>query len=404
MWWPGFRGEAPRRLAMNLPLSVAEHTVASLFAERGPARPWTYRILLAGVLGALAALPLVKLDVAVRTPGIVRSAAERTELRSAAAGLVESVLAGENDRVEAGQSLLVLASRDVAERLARNRALQAEHAGRAADFRRLAALAAGMADPCSAPWNAPALHQEWLAHIAQLRALRLSEDKAAADESRIVALTGRGIATQQEADNAHYEAARWRADVQLAREQAQARWQARGEDEDRMLAGLISEQQRIEEERERLTLRAPATGVLLGFTGRNPGSFVGAGEVLGIVSPEDGLVVETAVTAHDIGYVRIDQSVRLQLDGYPGTAWRTFEGVVARIGGDSLPADRSGAPVFQVLIRPLRTSLSLPNGARAELRKGLTLSARFVVARRSLLHLLYDEAGAWLNPQDRRTG
>lgn len=389
---------------MHLPLSVAEHTVASLFAEQGPWRPWIYRILLVGFFGTLAGLPWVKVDVAVRTPGIIRSVAERTELRSAAAGLVESVLAGENDRVEVGQPLLVLVSRDVAERLARNRTLQAEHAGRAADFRRLASLAAGTPDVGSAPWHAPALQQEWLAHLAQLQALRLAEDKAVADQARIVALTERGIATQQEADNARYEVGRRRSDLQLAREQAHARWQARVEDEDRILAGLVSERERFEEERERLTLRAPATGVLLGFVGRNPGSFVGAGEVLGIVSPEDSLVVETAVASHDIGYVRLDQPVRLLLDGHPHASWRTLEGVVARIGGDSLPADRTGAPVFQVLIRPLRTSLSLPDGARAELRKGVTLSARFVVTRRSLLELLYDEAGAWLNPQDRRTG
>jgi hypothetical protein len=39
---------------------------------------------------------------------------------------------------------------------------------------------------------------------------------------------------------------------------------------------------------------------------------------------------------------------------------------------------------------------------RGDLKKGLTLTARYVVARRSLLQILHDDASAWLNPQDSR--
>ncbi|MFP5250088.1 MAG: secretion protein HlyD, partial [Acidobacteriota bacterium] len=63
--------------------------------------------------------------------------------------------------------------------------------------------------------------------------------------------------------------------------------------------------------------------------------------------------------------------------------------------GDGNP----GASAFEVVVHPRATALHLPGGARGELRKGLTLSARFLVARRSVFQLLYDDANAWLNPQ-----
>jgi membrane fusion protein, peptide pheromone/bacteriocin exporter len=53
-----------------------------------------------------------------------------------------------------------------------------------------------------------------------------------------------------------------------------------------------------------------------------------------------------------------------------------------------------------VLIRPAAAHLVLPNGVRGELKQGLTLTARYVVARRSLLQILYEDASAWLNPQE----
>ena len=71
-----------------------------------------------------------------------------------------------------------------------------------------------------------------------------------------------------------------------------------------------------------------------------------------------------------------------------------------------LAADSSGTnganstSGFKVTLQPAATTLYLPNGTAGPLRKGMTLSARFVVARRSLLQILYEDVSAWLNPQE----
>lgn len=390
---------------MIIPAMLSADTVEGLAAEQGPEQPWIYRLLLVGAALALATLPFIEVDVAVRAPGIIRAATERIELRSALSGRCEQVLVRDNEPVKAGQPLLVLSSADVDERLARNRALQRELATRISDLRQATGLAMGSAPArgtVQPDWQTAVCAEEWNGYEAQLAAYRLAEAKAGNEQSRYAALAGKGIATQQEWESARYEADRLRAETRLFQAQALARWQTRLEETSTALVGLASEEQRMEEEQRLGTVRAPADGVLIGFAGWSAGAFVSAGQVLGSISPDDALVVETQVSSRDAGLICVGQTVRLQVDAYPSTWWGALGGQVTTIGGDCMISNRADPPGFKVLVRPAATALALPSGARAELKKGLTVSTRFVVARRSVLQLLYDEAGTWFNPQDRR--
>ncbi len=387
---------------MFAPASLAEHTVESLYAEHGREQPWTYRLLLAGVIGALASLPFIQVDVSVRAPGMVRPATERTELRLAVSGRIEQVLVRDNESVEAGQTLVVIASTDLDERLARNRALQAERRDLWADLSDLVATP-DSAERKADRFRTAALRQEYNQYRVQMVASERAVARALIELDRITLLAAQGIITQQELDNARYEWERQQSDARLAQEQALSRWQTRLREESTALADLASEAQRLNEERIHYTVRAPASGVLLGFSGWNSGAYVAAGQVVGMISPDANLVVETQVASRDIGLVQPGQRVRLQVDAYPYTEWGMIDGVVSTISGDWTVGNSDGsAPGFKVMVQPKTLRLHLSSGSHADLKKGLTLSARFLVARRSLLQLLYDDASAWLNPNDQR--
>ncbi len=387
-----------------LPAELAGHTVESLYAMHGPQRPWTYWLVLAGVIGALVSLPLIKVDISVRALGMVRPATGRAELRPAVAAQISRVLVKDNDQVKAGQPLLILSSGDLDERRARNQALQAERSALIADLTQITTQVGGGRSSGAIDFQTPALRQELAQYLAQLDSYRLAETKVRNELARYTILAGKGIATQQELDNARYEAERLQAETRLLKEQTLSRWQSRLREERTAFAGLVSDEQRLDEEMRHYSVRAPADGVLIGFTGWSAGGFVAAGQALGAVSPDDMLLVETQVSPRDIGLVRVGQAARLQIDAYPYTQWGTLEGVVTAIGGDL--ADGSSAtrsvPSFKVTIRASADHLTLPNGVRGELKKGLTLSARFLVARRSVFQLLYDDVSAWLNPQGQR--
>jgi HlyD family secretion protein len=57
-----------------------------------------------------------------------------------------------------------------------------------------------------------------------------------------------------------------------------------------------------------------------------------------------------------------------------------------------------GQPLFRVHCSRDPTYVELENGFRGDFKKGMTLQARFIIARRSLFQLLYDKAEDWLNP------
>jgi HlyD family secretion protein len=73
---------------------------------------------------------------------------------------------------------------------------------------------------------------------------------------------------------------------------------------------------------------------------------------------------------------------------------------VAAIGDDYLRVD--GRPVFKVRCTLVRPELVGPDGARARVRKGMTVRARFPVARRSLLAWLRGALHERLDPRQPR--
>lgn len=386
-------------------------------------------MILAGMIAALGSLPLVKVDISVRAAGLVRPVTERVEVRPAVSGHIAQVLSRDNERVQLGQPLLVIRSRDLEERLARNHALQAEHADLVGDLHLLTTEPVmvmgnpsgdtvkkdGIAGPLFAssllhggsvvkPFlRTAALKQEQAQLFAQQESYRLAENKAGNELTRYTILEAKGIATRQELENASYEVQRLQAESRLLLEQTLARWQARLRDELMAQASLVSEAERLREEQTLYTIRAPADGQLVGFNGWSAGGFISAGQSLGVVSPNDALMVEVQVSSRDAGLVHVGQMARLQIDAFPYTQWGTLDGVVTAISGDLMAGGNATTPTFKVTVRPMATFVLLPNGLRGDLKKGLTLSARFFVNRRSLFQLLHDEASAWLDPHGNPT-
>lgn len=421
-----------------LPAALAPDLVESLYAEHGPARPWTYWLILLGVVGALAALPLVEVDVTVRAPGLVRPATERAELKTAVGGRITQVLARDNDRVAAGQPLVVCATADLDERLGRNRVLQGERADVLHDLHTLstatdpgvavasgepvgvavdatsatagAEVAAGLPSVGRPDLRTSALGQEFAEFRAQVEANRLAEAKGRAELARAGALAAKGIATQRELEDARYAVERTLAEGRLLVEQARTGWQARQREEATALAALRSEERRLVEERGFAVVRAPVAGTVQGLLGLAAGGYLAPGQPLGTVSPDDRLLIETLVSPRDIGLVRVGQPVNVQVDAFPYTQWGLLRGEVVAISGDlsgggngAASGAEGGAPsFFKVTVAPQATTLHLPNGVAGGLRKGLTLTARFRVARRTLLQLLYEDVSNWLDPQAQR--
>ncbi len=159
-------------------------------------QPWTYRLLLLGVIGALGSLPLIKVDVSVRAPAWcgprpnALSCAWRFPAGSSACWRATT------SRWRRGQALVVLASTDLDERLARNRALQAERRETIEDLTRLVAPPSGSVEQ-EENFRTSTLRQEYSQHQVQLAASRLAETRARNECARVSLLAAKGIVTHR---------------------------------------------------------------------------------------------------------------------------------------------------------------------------------------------------------------
>lgn len=392
-----------------LPVALAPHTVESLHALHAARRPWLYWVTLVGAMGGLASLPLLEVEVSASAPGIVRPATERVELRLPLSGRIARVLTQDNERVALNQPLLELATPDLDERLARNAALQAEKraamelletlsTARLSELNMLPLPDVGRAVESFA--GVRALLQEAAQLHVQIEASRVAEAKARTELGRATALAEKGIATQRELDDARYALERVQAEARLTIEQVRTRWHGRREEEGMALDNLISEAKRLEAERALAIVRAPVAGTVQGLVGVSAGAFVNAAQTIASISPDDRLRVETLVSARDIGLVRVGQPVRLQVDAFPYTQWGLMDGRVVEVAADATATSSGSPPAFKVTIEPARPHLALANGAMGALGKGMTVSARFITARRTLLQILYQDASEWLDPQN----
>ena len=114
------------------------------------------------------------------------------------------------------------------------------------------------------------------------------------------------------------------------------------------------------------------------------------------ISPDTTLIAEVYVPPNDIGLLKANMSVRLQIDAYDHNQWGTASGKVESISTDMILSENT--PVFKVRCLIDQTFLELPNGFRGDIKKGMTFQARFIINRRSLFQLLYDNMDDWLNP------
>ncbi len=274
----------------------------------GRPRSWIYWLSLLGIGAALGALPLIPVEITVRSSGIVRPATERTELRAAVGGQVARVLARDNERVVAGQPLLELTAIDTEERLARNRALQREKGDLVSDLTELTAMLGRAGRTTMVPEEIPAanvkfhsrvLTRDYAHFLAQAEVSRLVLDKA----SRVNDLDplhsqARGIVTRAGKATTRSDAADSRvgADLELLFvQQTLAAWQAQQHlgAQTALEPATSPRNERLGEELALSLIHAPISGTLQGLVGLNAGMFVVAGQSFGYVSPDAPLLVET---------------------------------------------------------------------------------------------------------------
>jgi HlyD family secretion protein len=212
-----------------------------------------------------------------------------------------------------------------------------------------------------------------------------------------VELQSRGFAPVAEVEERRHALAEARAALRVVAERYRSRWQselaATGADRKALESDLAEFQQARAWHR----IASPVNGTVEELASVAPGSFVQAGDRLAVISPDSTKVAEVYISPQDVGLIRVGMPVRLQIDAFRYTDWGFIPARVTEIANDFTLVNE--VPVFRVRCTLEQDRLHLPNGATGVVKKGMTLRAHFVMARRSVLNLLRDDVSDWIDPR-----
>lgn len=370
----------------------AVDSVEALVSETGSGGSAVYLLCLLLVASTFLALPLIEVPVTLRANGALRPSVEKHDIRAPRTGVLAALPIRENQVVQRGALIARLAAVGSAERMAALRAERVTTERLIADLQRLTGRSPDAGPP-------PVTGRYRLALAVHLRAVDQQQARIRRMERevrRTSSLVASGALPALLLDEQNSALEEERSAGELIHRQAQARWEAE-------LADLTSELDRIRAEdavmraEEALdAIKAPIRGTIEQVAPVSPGSLIQAGDRIAVISPDTSLVA--VVYAHErvAGLVDPGAEVRMEVQAYPSSQWGVVTGKIADVARDALIVD--GLNVYPVVLSLDRHHLSLPSGARADLRKGMSVRAHFTLARRSLWALLRDDIDDWLNP------
>lgn len=155
-------------------------------------------------------------------------------------------------------------------------------------------------------------------------------------------------------------------------------------------ADIFDQRERIratEDVLQRLEVRAPEAGKVVGLRFHTPGGVVAPGEpILDLVPQDDRLLIEAQVQPEDIDVVHAGLRAEVRLIAYNARTTPIVDGEVVQISADRLEDVTTGAPYYLARIRLDSTSLSRLD--EVTLYPGMPAEAFIVTGERTALQYM----------------
>ena len=179
--------------------------------------------------------------------------------------------------------------------------------------------------------------------------------------------------------------------------QQKATWENQRRELEERVKSIEGNISKIKVEENNYVVLAPISGTIESFSGFQVGSFLNASKAIATISATDNLIVESTVSPNDIGLIKKNQKVKFQIDAFNYNQWGLLEGKVIDI--DRNITIQGEQAFFKVRCSLNSIEMKLQSGYKTKVSKGMTLTTRHIITRRSLFDLLFDKMDDWLNPK-----
>lgn len=362
----------------------------SAFSLQFKQRKTIYLVVIFALAGGLASLPFISVPLSFQSRGQIASQFPNNALVSSVSAPIIKVYIQENKQVIKGDTLLVLDESKLQEEKQLATLKLIETKKMICDLVLL-----------SNKGNSKKLTSSLYLNIKQEYNQKLKgfKTKLAYLKKELATTTNlykKGVVSQKEMLDAQLSYSNTQAEISNYKRNKAASWQSELRQFGLDTLALQNQLAQIETNKINFVIIAPISGTIKNYTGIKQGNFIVPNQTLAEITSDGNLLVECLVSPKDIGFVKEEMEVTLQIDAYNYNHWGLAKGKVTEIFTNvSLVNEK---PYFRVRCQLLTKEMKLKSGYVGELKKDMTLTGRFKITERTLWQLLYDKVDDWMNP------
>lgn len=372
------------------PPEIIETSVEHHFARFSRKSNLLYLSVLLLFVGAVCSLFFIQTEITVQSRGILRSSSEPVTISSPVVAEIIKCKLHENRLVQKGDTLLWLNSKKLDESIEYLNSLIRENNVYLNDISKILEYKYTKLET----ELFEAQHTQYRQKLAELDLVIKTYKKK---YSRSKMLFEKKVIATTEMEDSEFA-------YSQAVEQKQNYVRTSREEWERLAVGYRLENKKhnkeialLENEKKNYYIIAPETGHITNYSGAKSGSYVTTGQNIAFISPNSYILAELLVAPQDIGYLQKGMPVLFQVDAYNYNQWGLATGSIIDISNEIHVINNT--PWFKIRCSLDEEELSLKNGRKGKLKKGLTTTARFKVTKRTLAQLLFDKTDNWLNPK-----
>ncbi len=349
-----------------------------------------YLVLVLGIIIFIVLLPIIKLDISSQSRGIIRSQTDNVPVATIVSGRVTWVALKNNAVVSKGDTLIKIS----------RQSLEADKNTQDTLSVSVEALLSDVANLLRGKVNnlkTASAREDFFKFEARKNELQSKVAQAQMNYNRNKGLFDKDIIAKVEFEKHLYEL-RFTNEALLSYvSQQKATWENQRRELEERVKNIGGSILKLNAEANNYVVLAPISGTVESFSGLQVGSFVSASQPIATISATDELIVESTVSPNDIGLIKKNQKVKFQIDAFNYNQWGLLEGKVIDI--DRNITIQENQTFFKVRCALNSTAMQLQSGYKTQVTKGMTLTTRYIIARRSLFDLLFDKMDDWLNPK-----
>lgn len=358
-----------------------------------------YITILLGLILSLTSLFFVSVDVNVQSRGILTTLNRQNDVVSAVYGHVLRSNLLENMRVCIGDTLVIIDTTDIYKNMA---LISSQVRMIEEELSDLSVLTKSTFNSIQRPttFSTPLYNQEYHKFIAERNLL--FEDIAIIEKeySRHSILHSQKVIADSEYEQFKYKLNNATLKYRQLIETQLAQWQTNKQNRSSQLLSYKESLLNLHKEINKCNIISSVSGYIQNAVTLHDGMIIFPNQKLCVINPEDELIAETYISPIDVGFIYPGQEVKFRVDAFNSNQWGMLSGEVYDIAHD-ISVDNGQLQGFRVLCK-IRSGQLTYRENLVNVKKGMTLTANFILIERTLAQIMFDDVSKWINPNNKR--